>query len=72
MMISSPFKADSSQEEIWVVAWVMSTFCIVYSGKEQYLVQLWSLHCDYGQGYFFSPGLDSVAAQKLLEESLRW
>ncbi len=40
--------------------------------KEQHLVQLWSLHCDYGQGYFFSPGLDRVAAQKLLEQSPRW
>ncbi|MCT7957360.1 EAL domain-containing protein [Laspinema palackyanum] len=40
--------------------------------KEQHLVQLWSLHCDYGQGYFFSRGLDSVAAQKLLEKSPRW
>ncbi|AFY83667.1 PAS domain S-box/diguanylate cyclase (GGDEF) domain-containing protein [Oscillatoria acuminata PCC 6304] len=40
--------------------------------KEQHLVQLWSLHCDYGQGYFFSRGLDRVAAQKLLEQSPRW
>jgi EAL domain-containing protein (putative c-di-GMP-specific phosphodiesterase class I) len=40
--------------------------------KEQHLVQLWSLHCDYGQGYFFSRGLDRVAAQKLLEKSPRW
>lgn len=40
--------------------------------KEQHLVQLWSLHCDYGQGYFFSPGLDPIEAQKLLERSPRW
>ncbi|WP_207090307.1 EAL domain-containing protein [Phormidium pseudopriestleyi] len=40
--------------------------------KEEHLVQLWSLHCDYGQGYFFSRGLDRVAAQKLLEQSPRW
>ncbi|MCT7994735.1 EAL domain-containing protein [Laspinema olomoucense] len=40
--------------------------------KEQHLVQLWSLHCDYGQGYFFSRGLDRVAAQKLLEKAPRW
>ncbi len=40
--------------------------------KEEHLVQLWSLHCDYAQGYFFSKGLDRVAAQKLLEQSPRW
>lgn len=40
--------------------------------KEEHLVQLWALHCDYGQGYFFSPALDKEEAEALLKRSPRW
>ncbi|MDL5053733.1 sensor domain-containing phosphodiesterase [Oscillatoria laete-virens NRMC-F 0139] len=39
---------------------------------EEQLVQLWALHCDYGQGYLFSKPLKSEDARALLEASPQW
>jgi len=37
--------------------------------KEQ-LMELQSLHCDYGQGYYFSPPLEQKALSDLIRKSL--
>ncbi len=39
--------------------------------KEQ-LARLRELNCKYGQGYFFSPPLDSSAAEALIVANLEW
>jgi len=39
--------------------------------KEQ-LARLRELNCNYGQGYFFSPPLDSSAAEALIVANLQW
>jgi PAS domain S-box-containing protein/diguanylate cyclase (GGDEF)-like protein len=39
---------------------------------QEQLSQLRSLHCEYGQGYFFSRPIDSQAAEKLLASHLQW
>jgi EAL domain-containing protein (putative c-di-GMP-specific phosphodiesterase class I) len=40
--------------------------------KEEHLVNLWALHCDFGQGYFFSKPLPKDAAEALLKKCPRW
>ncbi len=39
--------------------------------KEQ-LALLRELNCEYGQGYFFSPPLDSLAAEALIMANPQW
>ena len=34
------------------------------------LAHLKNLHCEYGQGYFFSKPLEAKAAEKFIEENL--
>lgn len=40
--------------------------------KEEHLVNLWALRCDFGQGYFFSKPLPKDAAEALLKKCPRW
>jgi EAL domain-containing protein (putative c-di-GMP-specific phosphodiesterase class I) len=37
--------------------------------REDQLVELQSLHCDYGQGYYFSPPLEQQALSDLIRKS---
>jgi EAL domain-containing protein (putative c-di-GMP-specific phosphodiesterase class I) len=37
--------------------------------KKEQLVELQSLHCDYGQGYYFSPPLEPEALRELMRKS---
>ncbi|MEB3828687.1 sensor domain-containing protein [Phormidium sp. CCY1219] len=39
---------------------------------ETQLVQLWTLKCEVGQGYFFSPPLDPTEAEALILSSPQW
>ncbi len=47
---------------------------IVAEGVEtqEQLIHLWSLECEYGQGYFFSKPLDSQATALLIASSPQW
>jgi EAL domain-containing protein (putative c-di-GMP-specific phosphodiesterase class I) len=47
---------------------------VIAEGVEtpQQLAQLRSLHCEYGQGYFFSKPLDSLRAEDLLTAQLQY
>jgi EAL domain-containing protein (putative c-di-GMP-specific phosphodiesterase class I) len=39
---------------------------------QEQLVQLRSLQCDYGQGYFFSKPVDRLSAGQLIATELQW
>ena len=47
---------------------------VIAEGVEtaEQLIQLRSLKCEYGQGYFFSKPLDSLAAETLIRAQPQW
>lgn len=72
-------KIDRDGEQLAIVRTIMTLawnlgMDVVAEGIETFkqLAQMRALQCDYGQGYFFSPPLDSRSAEQMITSHPNW